>query len=96
MLAASLANKSLKLLYFLALSGFYFQVSHGMLNNLMSSMERYAYQGIFFSFNGSNPALANSFQYSMQVNSTEMGVVGSHCESNSISFSCSCLGGTVQ
>ena len=51
---------------------------------------------IFFLVNGSSPDLANSFQYSMQMNSTAMGLVGSHCESNAISFSCSCLGRRFQ
>ena len=47
---------------------------------------------IFFLVNGSSPDLVNSFQYSMRVNSTAVGVVGSYCESNAISFSCSCFG----
>ena len=45
--------------------------------------------------NGSSPALTNSLQSSMRVNSTVMGVVGYHCESNAISFWCSCIGRIV-
>ena len=45
--AASLVKKSLKLLQFLARVGFSFQVSHGRLNNLVSSMARYAERRIF-------------------------------------------------
>ena len=37
-----------------------------------------------FSVNGSSTASENSFQYSMRVNITAMGVVGSHCASNEI------------
>ena len=60
------------------------QVSHGGLNNTVSSMTRYAYRRIFFSVNGYYPALESIFQSSTQVNSTTMGVVGSHCASNTI------------
>ena len=42
----------------------------------------------FSSVNGSSPDSANIFQYSMQVTSTAMVLAGSHCSSNSISFSC--------
>ena len=95
MLAASLVNKSSKLLQFLALVGLSRQVSYDRLKNPVSLISRYAEQRIFFSVSGSSPDLANSFQSSMQVNITAMGVVGSHCVSNAISFSCSCFGRTV-
>ena len=48
-----------------------------------------------FLVNGSSLCLVNSLQSSMHVNSNAMGVVGSHCASNAISFSCSCFRKTV-
>ena len=95
MLAASLVKKILKLLQFLALVGLSLQVSHGRLNNAVSLMARYAEQMIFFSLYGSSPASTNSLYYLMRVNSTAMGLVGSHCAPNEISFYCSCFGMTV-
>ena len=89
MLAASLLKKSLKLLHFLALLGLSHQVSHGRLNNPVSLMENYAEQRIFFSVNVYSPASVDSLQSSMRVNSTAMVVLGYHCSSNAISFSCS-------
>ena len=61
----------------------------------MSSMASYAEQRIFFSVDGFSPALENTLQYSMQVNITAMGVVGSHCASNAISFYFSFFGRKV-
>ena len=95
MLAASLVEKSLKLLQFLALMGLSRQVSQVRLNRPMPSMESYAEQRIFFSVNLSSSYLANSLPSSMWVNITAMVVVGYHCASNAISFSCSCLGRKV-
>ena len=71
------------------------QVSHGRLNNPVSFKESYAEQRIFFSVNGSSPDSENNLQSSMQVNGTEIGVVGSHFISNAISFSWSCFRRTV-
>ena len=95
MLAASLVKKILKLLLFFALMGLSHQVSYGMLDNPVSLMARYSDQIVSFSVNSSSPDLANSLKSSIQVNSTAMGVAGSRCVSNAISFSCSCFGSTV-
>ena len=61
MLADSLVKKNLKLLQCLDLVGLHFQVSPGRLNNLVSLMERYAEQMIFFSVNAYSPSSANIF-----------------------------------
>ena len=61
-LDASLVNKTLKLLHFLALVGLSRQVSHVRLNNLVSLMARYSEQSIFFSVNGYYPSLENILQ----------------------------------
>ena len=90
-----MVKKSLKLLQFLALVGLSRQVSHGRSNNLMYLTERYAEKRIVFSVNISYPASKNSLQFSMQVNITAMGVVGSHCAPNATSLSCSFFGRTV-
>ena len=94
-LSTSLVKKSLKLLQFFTLVGFSSQESHGRLKNRVSSMARYLEWSIFVSVCGSSPTSDNSLQSTMQVNSTVVGVVGSRCESNAISFSCSCFGSTV-
>ena len=95
MLDSSLVNKSLQLLQLLALAGLSRQVPHGRLNKPVSLMEMYVEQRVFFSANGSSPALANSLPSSIRVNSNVMGVVRYHFESNVISLSCSCFRRTV-
>ena len=95
MLAAYLVNKSLKLIQFLALVSLSLQVSHGRLNNTVSSVASYAEQRIFFSVNGYSPDSVNILQSSIQVNSTVMEEAGYHCASNAISFFCICFGRTV-